>query len=49
MDCISGRVHVNLYLDFRAYLQKCEEKNSGYDGIIFAVGIKKWKLMVNQV
>ena len=51
INCTSGRVHVNLYLDFsRAYPQKwltCWKKeNSGYEGIIFAVG--KWKLIANQ-
>ena len=44
-------IHVNLYLEFRrAYPQKwltCWSKeNSGYDGIIFAVG--KWKLIANR-
>ena len=51
INCTSGRVHVNLYLDFsRAYPQKwltCWSKEtSGYDRIIFAVG--KWKLIANQ-
>ena len=51
INCTGGRVHVNLYLDFsRAYPQKwltCWKKeNSGYEGIIFAVG--KWKLIANQ-
>ena len=50
-NCASGRVHVNLYLDFSmAYPQKwltCwKKKNSGYDGIIFAVGTVK--LIANQ-
>ena len=45
INCTSGRVHVNLHLDFSmAYPQKwltCWKKeNSGYEGIIFAVG--KW-------
>ena len=56
MNCDSGRVHVNLYLDFSmAYPQKWlsywRKKNSGYDGIIFAVGtvkVNSWpKLVVN--
>ena len=43
INCTSGRVHVNLYLDFnRAYPKKwlacCKKENSGYEGITFAVG-----------
>ena len=43
INCTSGRVHVNLYLDFsRAYPPKVidllKEGNLGYDRIIFAVG-----------
>ena len=51
LDCTSGSIHVNLYLDFsRAYPQKwltCwRKKNSGYYAIIFPVG--KRKLLANQ-
>ena len=38
INCSSGRVHVNLYLDFSRAHPKKLMKNSGYERIIFAVG-----------